>query len=63
MSRWCLSPSLYSREGGHVQQALVSLSIGNDPLYPEDKLTHTYLTAFFMAEDENNKKNIAYMSN
>jgi hypothetical protein len=27
--------------GGHVQQALVSLSIGNGPLYPEDKLTHT----------------------
>ncbi len=25
--------------GGHVQQAFVSLSIGNDPLYPEDKLT------------------------
>jgi hypothetical protein len=29
--------------GGHVHQALVSLSIGNDPLYPEDKLTHTPL--------------------
>jgi hypothetical protein len=26
--------------GGHVQQALVRLSIGNGPLYPEDKITH-----------------------
>jgi hypothetical protein len=27
--------------GRHVQQALVSLSIGNGPLNLEDKLTHT----------------------
>jgi hypothetical protein len=27
--------------GGYVQQALVSLSIGNNPLCPEDKSTHT----------------------
>jgi hypothetical protein len=29
--------------GGYVQQALVSLSIGNRPLCPEDKSTHTPL--------------------
>jgi hypothetical protein len=28
--------------GGYVQQALVSLSIGNGPLCPEDKSTHTH---------------------
>jgi hypothetical protein len=27
--------------GGYIQQALASLGIGNGPLYPEDKSTHT----------------------
>jgi hypothetical protein len=30
--------------GGHVQRAWLSLSIGNDPPQPEDKLTHTHHT-------------------
>ena len=30
-----------SRGGGHVQRALVSSSIGNGPLCPETKSTHT----------------------
>jgi hypothetical protein len=34
--------------GGNVQQALVSLSIGNGPLYPEEKLTHTHTVALFL---------------
>jgi hypothetical protein len=44
----CVGPSLVVRivvkflGGGHVHQALVSLSIGNGPLNPEDKLTHTH---------------------
>jgi hypothetical protein len=28
--------------GGHIQQALVSFSLGNGPLCPETKLTHTH---------------------
>jgi hypothetical protein len=28
--------------GGHVQQALVSFSLGNSPLCPETKSTHTH---------------------
>jgi hypothetical protein len=34
--------------GGHVQQALVSFSLGNGPLCPETKLTHTHTLLLFI---------------
>jgi hypothetical protein len=37
-----ISSNQVPKQGGHVQQALVSLSIGNGPLPTEDKSTHKY---------------------
>ncbi len=38
-----ISNTQVPRWGGHVQQALVSLHIGNDPLQLEDKSAHTHM--------------------
>jgi hypothetical protein len=39
--------------GGHVQQALVSLSIGNGPLCPDDESTHTHMLLVYIVRRRN----------